>query len=198
MSLRVLALLGPNLESWTFLREFSGVDADAFAVLGPVSPDTAATIAPDLIVSYNHRHLVPPEVLAIPRFGAVNLHPAVLPYNRGAHPILWAVAEGTPLGVTVHRMDAGLDTGPILGQLLTSTEPEDTLESLYLRAHAHLRMLFWRLWPAILAGEPGTPQEGAGTFHRASDLARVFGRLRSGWKTPIENARERIRETVAA
>ncbi len=202
--MRVLLLLGANVESWTFLQEFTRVDAEAFAILGPAQRDTVAAIAPDLIVSYNHRHIVTPDVLAIPRLGAVNLHPSYLPYNRGAHPLFWAVAEGTPLGVTVHRMDAGLDTGAILGQELVEMrsnemcKPGDTLNSLHERAHLRLRGLFWLLWPAIIAGVPGTPQEGEGTFHRISDLTPVARCLPAGWHTPVSAVRRHFHEAVVA
>ena len=59
--------------------------------------------------------ILPPEVLALPRLGCVNVHGSILPRYRGAAPVQWAVIRGeTETGVTLMRMDEGLDTGPIL------------------------------------------------------------------------------------
>lgn len=55
-----------------------------------------------------------PGLLALPRLGWLNAHPGLLPEYRGAEPVLWALRNGDPQGATVHHLDQGLDTGPIL------------------------------------------------------------------------------------
>jgi hypothetical protein len=54
------------------------------------------------------------EMLSLPRKGWVNAHPGLLPEYRGAEPVLWALKNGDPQGATVHLLDEGIDTGPIL------------------------------------------------------------------------------------
>jgi methionyl-tRNA formyltransferase len=72
-------------------------------------------LAPDLIVVVAYGRILPQAVLDIPRLGAVNLHVSLLPKYRGAAPVQWSVLNGdTQTGVTIMRMDAGLDTGDIL------------------------------------------------------------------------------------
>jgi len=72
-------------------------------------------IAPDAILVVAYGRIIPDWMLALPRFGCINLHGSLLPKYRGAAPIQWAIAKGEQTtGVTTMRLDAGLDTGPIL------------------------------------------------------------------------------------
>jgi methionyl-tRNA formyltransferase len=84
------------------------------------SPDVVAEILelkPDLLVLADYGQLVPSALLELPRHGALNLHPSLLPRHRGASPIAAAILAGDEqTGVTLMRMDAGLDTGPIVAQ----------------------------------------------------------------------------------
>lgn len=61
----------------------------------------------------------------------INTHPSLLPYNRGKHGYYWAIVDGTPFGVTIHRVDAGVDTGDILWQREIKLTPLDTGGSVY-------------------------------------------------------------------
>ena len=72
-------------------------------------------LAPDLVVVVAYGKILPPEVLAIPRLGCVNVHASLLPKYRGAAPIQWAIIRGEDTsGVTLMQLDAGMDTGPML------------------------------------------------------------------------------------
>ncbi|HEX6820028.1 MAG TPA: formyltransferase family protein [Ktedonobacterales bacterium] len=91
-----------------------------FEVARLADPETLATLAvysPDVICVACFPLRLPPALLELPRFGCLNLHPALLPENRGPDPLFWTFQRGqSETGVTIHRMDAGLDTGPILAQ----------------------------------------------------------------------------------
>lgn len=72
-------------------------------------------LAPELIVVVAYGRILPPEVLAIPPRGCINLHVSLLPQYRGAAPVQWAVINGErQTGVSIMYLDEGLDTGPIL------------------------------------------------------------------------------------
>jgi folate-dependent phosphoribosylglycinamide formyltransferase PurN len=80
------------------------------------SPHTIASLeawAPDLII-FTGGNILRREVLAIPRLGVLNVHLGWLPQIRGMSSPEWSVLEGVPVGVTIHFMDSGIDTGPIL------------------------------------------------------------------------------------
>ena len=76
-----------------------------------------ASVEPDLVVCMGFPWKIPPDALAVPRHGWLNGHPSLLPRHRGPLPIAWAIREGDEeIGITFHKMDAELDTGPILAQ----------------------------------------------------------------------------------
>jgi methionyl-tRNA formyltransferase len=81
---------------------------------------------PDAIVVVAYGEILTPDVLDIPRLGAVNLHFSLLPRWRGAAPVQRAILEGDEAtGVTVMLMDEGMDTGPILATVETAIHPEE-------------------------------------------------------------------------
>jgi methionyl-tRNA formyltransferase len=92
----------------------------ALALGRPVGPATLAALAelrPDLICVACWPWRLPPALLALPRHGCLNVHPSLLPELRGPEPLFWALRSGAERsGVTVHLMDAGLDTGDIVLQ----------------------------------------------------------------------------------
>jgi methionyl-tRNA formyltransferase len=98
----------------------------------PTSIEAVLDLAPGLAVLADYGQIVPAALLEMPH-GALNLHPSLLPRHRGATPIPAAILAGDPeTGVTLMRMDAGLDTGPIVAQtrhVLDGTETTPGLES---------------------------------------------------------------------
>src|ERR1700758_485806 len=74
-------------------------------------------LAPDLMVVAAYGQILPQSILDLPRFGCLNVHTSLLPKYRGAAPIQWAILEDeTETGITIMKMEAGLDTGDILIQ----------------------------------------------------------------------------------
>lgn len=89
-------------------------------------------IAPDAILVVAYGRIIPEWMLDLPRFGCLNLHGSLLPKYRGAAPIQWAVANGEAVtGVTTMRLDAGLDTGPMLLAHAMPIGAEETAEDVY-------------------------------------------------------------------
>ena len=87
--------------------------------------------SPDLIVVAAFAQILSREVLDMPAYGCLNVHASLLPRWRGAAPIAAAILAGdTTTGVTIMKMDAGLDTGPILAQRAETIRPDDTAATL--------------------------------------------------------------------
>lgn len=83
--------------------------------------------APDVSLVIAYGRILPPDVLAAPRAGSMNLHASLLPKYRGAAPINWAIVNGErETGVSLMQMDAGLDTGPVLARETLAIGPEET------------------------------------------------------------------------
>jgi methionyl-tRNA formyltransferase len=104
-----------------------------------------ASVRPDLVVCMGFPWKVPRDALDVPTHGWLNGHPSLLPLHRGPVPVAWAIRNGDECaGITFHRMDAELDTGPRMGPVVVEV----------------LREALDRL----AAGEPGQQQEGEGTY----------------------------------
>jgi len=98
----------------------------------PSAIERLKAYAPDLMVVVAYGLLLPAEVLAIPRYGCINIHASILPRWRGAAPIQRAIEAGdAQTGVTIMQMDKGLDTGNMLSQRLCPITPADTGQSLH-------------------------------------------------------------------
>ena len=153
-------------------------------------------LAPDLVVCMGFPWKVPADALAVPRLGWLNGHPSLLPRHRGPVPVAWAIRNGDEeFGFTFHRMDAELDTGPILAQrrlpLGEPTEPE----AFYAQTGPVAMEVLGEALAALAAGDEGRPQDEGGEYESffadedawldPSRPARELHRLVWGWRYTI-------------
>jgi methionyl-tRNA formyltransferase len=93
-----------------------------------------ASAKPDVAVVAAYGRILPPDALAVPRHGCLNVHASLLPELRGAAPAQWAIARGyRETGVTIMQMDEGLDTGDIRLQKPIAIAPDETGETLLVK-----------------------------------------------------------------
>ena len=148
--------------------------------------------SPDLIVVAAFGQILKKDVLYLPRFGSLNVHASLLPRWRGAAPVAAAILHGDETtGVTIMKMDVGLDTGPILSQRSTPLMPDDTAGSVLERlSHLGADLLIETL-PDYLSGkiEP-TPQPEEGMTY-APMLKKEEGQL--DFTHPAEELERRVR-----
>jgi methionyl-tRNA formyltransferase len=126
----------------------------------------------DFIVCVHFPYLLRRPVLDTAKSGVLNLHPSYLPYNRGWHTPTWAILEGTPAGASLHYMDESLDTGDVVCQRQSESDPADTAHTLYQKLKALEVEVFREGWSGIRRGlRGGVPQASArGTSHRRQAL----------------------------
>ena len=137
----------------------------------------------DWIVSYGYRHIIPKEILNRVNNPIINLHISYLPFNRGSHPNYWSFKEKTKKGVTIHFIDEGIDTGPILIQKEVEFNLNDTLNSSYLKLKQEIEILFINNFEKIISGElKPKAQIGKGTYHTKSQLPKFLD-----WNININN-----------
>ena len=153
-------------------------------------PDLQAGAKFDLVVCYGLRQKLTIE--EITRFRPINLHISYLPFNRGAHPNFWSHFEDTPVGVTIHKIDEGLDTGDILVQEHVELNKEKlSFQLSYTLLRAEVERLLRNNIDAITEGAiAAKPQIGAGTFHRKDQLPADF----RGWHCLIGPEIRRLRD----
>ncbi len=144
----------------------------------PESMDQLHAWRPDLIVVAAFGQILRQEVLDMAPFGCVNVHGSLLPHWRGAAPIQASILAGdSETGITIMKMDAGVDTGPILSQRAIAISPEDTGGSLFEKLSMLGADLLVETLPRYLSGELiPTPQPEEGVTY-APRLARQDGRL---------------------
>ncbi|MGI9862014.1 methionyl-tRNA formyltransferase [Moorella naiadis] len=89
-------------------------------------------LRPDLLVLAYVTTILPQAMIDLATHGGINYHPSLLPAYRGGSAMNWAIINGeTETGVTIHQIDAGVDTGPIILQEKVTIDPDDTVKSLY-------------------------------------------------------------------
>lgn len=94
--------------------------------------DQIRAFSPELLVVAAYGQILPQALLDIPKHGSLNVHASLLPKHRGAAPIQWSLIEGDrETGVTIMKMDAGLDTGPMLSRRSTPISESDTGQTLH-------------------------------------------------------------------
>ncbi len=166
------------------------VQIDRFKVAGTV--EKLAALAPDLIVVAAFGLLLPPEVLNLPKFGCLNVHPSLLPRHRGASPITAAILQGDEVtGVTIMLLDAGMDTGPILNQREVAITDEDTTGSLGTKLAQVGAQLLMETLPAWIEGRvKPRPQDQSGASY-SKMIKKEDGEI--DWRLPAKEIWWRVR-----
>jgi len=150
---------------------------------------------PDLIVVAAYGQILPAAILELPRYGCINVHTSLLPKYRGAAPIQWAIIEGeAETGVTIMRMDAGLDTGDILTQVTTPIAADDNAQTLHDRLAVLGAELLVKTIPDFVSGKiVPRPQPSEGATH-ARKITKDDGRL--NWSQSAPRLWNRVRGLV--
>ncbi len=121
-------------------------------------PKTMAIIQdwrPDLLISVYLNQLIKRDLIHLPLLGCLNIHPALLPRNRGLFPYFWAIANGDQeTGVTLHWVDDKFDTGEILLQETIPIQPDDTITSLAYQSARVGGQMLTRGVDLVEAGDP--------------------------------------------
>lgn len=125
-------------------------------------------LRPDFLLSMSYEKILKEDILGIPHLGAVNIHFSRLPRYRGCLPIVYALSEQEPvIGVSIHYMDRGIDSGDIIAQENVPVGFDDTAYTLYFKCVETGTGLFRRTYPLLARGaNQRFPQDdGAATYH---------------------------------
>lgn len=151
---------------------------------------------PDLIISYNYKHIIGEDVIAYMQGRIINLHISLLPWNRGSNPNFWSFMEDTPKGVTIHQINAGIDTGKIIFQKECFFDPQkETFLSTYETLNREITVLFKEKWQELLTGKfVLAEQNGEGSCHTMKDFKRIKSEIDFAWSDTIAGVVERYKE----
>lgn len=203
---REIIFLGINdtgREIYQWLCNRSGVEVRALLTT-ETQLSVISELQPDIVVAAGYRHILPDSVLEIPDKGCINVHPGYLPDGRGFYPNVWSIIEDRPAGATIHYMDSGIDTGPIIARKMVEKQFDDNAAALYKRIETASIQLFKNIWPDIESGSVTTTQQSKeeGAFHSQADFEKLcrldpdatytvremIDRLRALTHPPHENA----------
>jgi len=167
-------------------------------VLQPLKARDEAFIAelralkPDLIVVVAYGQILPQSILDLPPHGCLNVHTSLLPKYRGAAPIQWAIANGdAETGVTIMKMDPGLDTGPVLSLSRTAIVAADDSQILHDRLAQLGAQLLAETIPDYVAGKiRPQPQPAEGSTY-AAKIKKEDGQI--DWNLPAKQVWNRLR-----
>lgn len=157
-----------------------------------LEPDWCKTQKFDLAISYTYRYIVSVEVLKALNNNVVNIHNSLLPWNRGADPNLWSIAEKTPRGVTLHYMNDKLDKGFIIAQEIVADDDNETLKSSYNNLDKAAKSMFkkafryYEYWPSLKKR-----CDGQGSYHSLDDGTLIKKEIDS-YNLSISEFRKRI------
>ncbi len=149
-------------------------------------------LQPDAIPVVAYGQLIPEEMLDIPKLGWINLHFSLLPQWRGAAPVQYSIWHGDSItGATTFRIDQGMDSGPILGQVTQTVDPKDTSGVLLERLAGTGSHLLRQTLDALEAGMiyPVPQQHDLATF--APKISKSDSRI--DWRLPAIEIERRIR-----
>jgi len=108
---------------------------------------------PDIIFCWGWSQLIKSELLSLAPMGVIGVHPALLPKNRGRHPLIWALVLGLKeSGLTFFFMDEGADSGPILSQKIFEITDKDTAQTLYSKLKELSKKQIAEFLPSLMAG----------------------------------------------
>lgn len=158
----------------------------------PAALETLRTWSPDVIIVAAYGRILPPAVLHIPPKGCLNVHASLLPRYRGPSPVAQAILDGaSETGVTIMRMDEGMDTGPILAQRAVPILADDTTGSLMAKLAEEGARLLIETLPAWMAGAliPQPQDASQATYTRL--LRKEDGLI--DWSQPAELIGRRVR-----
>jgi len=152
----------------------------------------------DLIVSCYFDQIFKGPIIALPRYGAYNIHTSLLPMNRGPMPVIHgAVAEPASLGVTVHRIDQDIDTGAIVAQESYAPHATETVLQMMRALHRRGLELLMAKLPDVVRDAAELRPQSAGSYESFPSRATLralkrrgrklfdFGDLRAAIRTPV-------------
>jgi len=195
---RIVGVVTSRKRNFGFVDVVSSAPASADVLVSDRPRRWAAMLAPlrpELIISTVFPWRIPQDVIDLPALGAINVHPSLLPRYRGTMTPNWTFLNGEHTsGLTVHRMVADFDAGPVLAQMSLEITDEDELSSYMQRLFAHAPSLIEAALTRVIAGDPGDAQdESQATYYgMLPDDQRVID-----WSSPARRVHNQIRGFAA-
>ena len=160
--------------------------------------DLIKEINPEFVISFNYRYLISGEIIDYMKGRIINLHTSYLPFNKGSAPNFFSFYDDTPKGVTIHKMTAGLDAGPVLfQQQVEFDETTETFASSYQKLIQTITALCLQHWDE-LKNNTAVPicKNERGTYHRARELVELREKYPFTWNDTISDVMNKMKKFI--
>ena len=141
----------------------------------------------NFIISYGYKFIIKENIIKQFNNSIINLHISFLPFNRGYYPNLWSHLEGSPCGVSIHKINEGIDKGEILVQKQIKFDTDcHTFKSSYLILRKEIEELFLMNWHLLKKGGIKSKKSSqVGSYRNKKEGDNVMMFFKDGWDTPI-------------
>tara|TARA_B100000745_G_C20072213_1_gene366064 strand:+ start:80 stop:673 length:594 start_codon:yes stop_codon:yes gene_type:complete len=186
---KILYLTNPKVENLNLLPEFMRKCGDQVEIFyDKINISFVNKLKTEFIVSDRYEFLIKEEVIRNLKGNIINLHPSILPWNKGYHSNFWSIYYDTPKGNSIHYVDKGIDTGDIACQNEVFFENNDTLRTTYYKLRENMLELFFQNWTYIKKNNVERKKQSAkdGSLHYKKEFNNFFKKLPNGWDTNIQ------------
>ena len=152
----------------------------------------------DFIISNGFAPIIREPFISAYRSRIINIHPAYLPGGRGIYPNFWCFLDGTPTGVTIHLIDAEIDTGDVIARKKIEFDDLATLGTSYGELFKEAERLFMEVWDDFVFGKVAPQRqedaEFGNRYHSRIDSEKLIDLLPAAWDTSITTVRNMGRQ----
>ncbi len=160
----------------------------------PISAELIKKNSIELIVSYTYRHIIKKDIIDLVHGNIVNLHISYLPWNRGANPNQWSFIDNTPKGVTIHYINAGIDSGDILAQEIVPMSEDITLRESYTLLNVRIKELFKSIYNQYHNWQGMRKKAlGEGSYHSMADFQSYESLIGSNYDITVNEFCKRVK-----
>lgn len=184
-----------SLYQWLTTQEG---DENVLHFTNRIELSTVEKLQPSYIISYNYKYIIKEDVIEYMNGKIINLHTSYLPYNRGSSPNFFSFMENTKKGVTIHRLEKGLDTGDIfVRKELFMDEEQETFASSYTKLQKAMQEIFEENWENIKQGNiEASKQEEKGSYHTMKDLQDYRKICDFSWDESVTEYKRKLSKMV--
>ena len=182
--MKILFLTNKDAENYNQIPNFLSLYGDEITIFfDKINAEFVKDKKIDFIISDRYEHLIKEDVINLLQNKIINLHPSLLPWSRGYYPNFWSIFDDTPKGVSIHKIDKGIDTGDILIQKEIFFEDEDTLKTTYHKVRVAIVNLLFDNWIKIKNFElKGFKKNDVkGTHHYKKDFDEISHLIKKKW-----------------
>lgn len=191
--LEKVLLLGPEDRVLPIKRFLTSNDYELLTYNDKITADFVRQNNVSYIVSYGYAPIIKKDVIDVLPREIINIHGAYLPEGRGIYPNVWALLQSFPIGVTLHYIDEGIDTGEVIARKEVLVKDDDTLKTLHSRLLSEVEELFYKNWSKIVSREiEPTSQKTLSIenhYRNRKESIKLMSIFPKMWDTPVSEVK---------